>query len=736
MIEWADLLAELARSRREAPPLSAGRGVAVLTFRHAQDGVSHAVARHVEMLRGRAGRGAEPYSRVVTVTGGPTPIHRVSDRDYVIDGLGVRNDACPELVADPPPDLAERVLAEAHRLADELGGVLDVEDVGRLVVHAVNTLPHNVCAAMAVVLAAERRGIGVLNVCHNGYWEHELGARAVLLAARSDRDVFAVVRAVCPWRSPRWRHATPTAAHATELTGSERTGPSGTAVLPNAVAGALWEIGEADRDGRRAVDALVRTLPPVTPTAYGWAGPARLVHPTPAGSTGTPFVVLCPVRITHGKRLDRAVRAVHGLLRDPVVARSLLAAGRRPILVCAGAPDERMPGRAHLEAIRDAFRALHEDPAVLGPLRESAELLLPFGLPHARPGSCGPARTTVRDLYAAADVVLVTGERESFGLPVVEAAASGTPVLCVPYTDRHRAVYAEVVAGLAVAELPVDPDPSGHWVRDVRAWAVDPSLRRAVGAHNRRVASVRFGECRVAADLDRALADIATHASPAPEDRRAPRLAAAIAARAVPGRGLVVGLGGATRTGKSTLAAATAALLADRLRIAVLGTDDFWVGPDGMRPPPPPLTPADVCVGWLLDALDALTTGRPAVVPRFRHGAGLLSWELVEPADVVIVEGIFALHGDGAGSDGGRYAALRARTDLSVGIRADADRLLEAALSSDLRRGPASQALTAHALRERQHRDHVEPTLGLAALVLPGPATGIGRQAGVARRTL
>jgi hypothetical protein len=112
-----------------------------------------------------------------------------------------------------------------------------------LVVVNVNSLPHNVCASIAVVLAAERRTLPVLNVCHNGYWEHGEGARAALLANCHRRDLFAVVRAVSPWHSPRWYHAAPTRAGARRIpVAPGRPTPAG--IVGNAAADCLLRCGE------------------------------------------------------------------------------------------------------------------------------------------------------------------------------------------------------------------------------------------------------------------------------------------------------------------------------------------------------------------------------------------------------------------------------------------------------------------------------------------------------------
>ena len=129
-------------------------------------------------------------------------------------------------------------------------------------------------------------------------------------------------------------------------------------------------------------------------------------------------------------------------------------------------------------------------------------------------------------LYHDADVVLMTSDRESYGLPILEAAASGTPLLCVPYEADHREIYDEIVAGLVIGELPTDPS-AGGWLDAARQWLLDPDLRAIAIEHNRQVAAGSFSSRRMAEDLDHALgaafrdAECAHHCpkplSPAPD---------------------------------------------------------------------------------------------------------------------------------------------------------------------------------------------------------------------------
>jgi Glycosyl transferases group 1 len=500
---WPDVLGALHRSTRPCGmDVPCGRGIGILTFRLGADGVSHVVAQYVDALRGRPARGRVGYSRIVTITGpGRWPGHPdIGDEHVELDGFGLRNPVAEALrsplLSGGHAALPGLVLAESERLAVDLGQVLDHYRIGQLVVVNVNSLPHNICASIATVLATERRSLRVLNICHNGWWEHGEGARAALVANQDDEELFKVVRAVSPWRSTRWHTAAPTAAGARRMPGPSAEGA--VAVVSNTAAAAFLRCTEPGAD-RAALAEVESRLPATSPRAFTWTHGCRIVHPRhPLPSPKQPFVVLLPVRITQGKRIDRALTVVRRLMADASTQQALLAQRRRVTVVCAGPLDERGDPPSVTAAIADAIEKIHDDPDIPPPLRETFSVVLPFGLPSAL---ATDEPLTMAEIYRDADVVLLTSERESCGLPILEAAASGTPLLCVPYAASHRDIYDAITGDLRVGELPADPAAEG-WIADARRWLLDPTLRTAAIDHNRAVTVRSFGSRRLADDLD------------------------------------------------------------------------------------------------------------------------------------------------------------------------------------------------------------------------------------------
>ena len=79
-------------------------------------------------------------------------------------------------------------------------------------------------------------------------------------------------------------------------------------------------------------------------------------------------------------------------------------------------------------------------------------------------------------MYAEADVFAFPTLDDPFGIVVLEAAASGLPIVASPFAGATADVVRDGVNGF-VAE----PDDTASWARALVALARDPVLRRRLG---------------------------------------------------------------------------------------------------------------------------------------------------------------------------------------------------------------------------------------------------------------
>lgn len=152
----------------------------------------------------------------------------------------------------------------------------------------------------------------------------------------------------------------------------------------------------------------------------------------------------------------------------------------------------------------------------------------------------------------------------------------------------------------------------------------------------------------------------------------------------------LIAIGGCSGSGKSTLARALTERLPNSTAIAL---DSYYAnrGPIANYDHPDALD-------WVLldDQLDALRHGIPVLVPvyDFENHARTDDFDLVRPVDIVIVEGILALHD----------FDLRQRADLKVYVDAGGGKCLDRRIERDM----AERGRTYSSIIE-QYRTYAEP---------------------------
>ena len=150
---------------------------------------------------------------------------------------------------------------------------------------------------------------------------------------------------------------------------------------------------------------------------------------------------------------ERVVVTPNGV--DPAFHPATQTAAARPYALAVGAIQERKNQRAALAAAREAGLEL----VVVGPVKdESAAAELREGGARLE-GYVEVER--LAELYRGAACLVQSSRYEGFGLPVVEAMASGTPVVTVPDPALVEvAGEAAVVVPEAIASTTGNPNPS------------------------------------------------------------------------------------------------------------------------------------------------------------------------------------------------------------------------------------------------------------------------------------
>jgi glycosyltransferase involved in cell wall biosynthesis len=252
-----------------------------------------------------------------------------------------------------------------------------LRDTGRTVAHNVATLHKNHALAAALHALGPELAPGQLIV-----WVHDLA-----------------------WANPQYA--------------SERHAGDPWQLLARPIPGARYvAVSEQRRDEAAVLLGVARDQVLVVPNGVDTDPLLRLSPPgrrlaDRLGLRDAYPVLLLPARLTRRKRIEVAIEA----------AVDLRARGFRPTLVVTGSPGPHNPANAaYLAELRVRARRA----------RGAAVLL------HDVVGRAVPYRV-VADLYGLADVLVFPSESEGFGIPILEAAISRTPIVCSDI-PAHRAI--------------------------------------------------------------------------------------------------------------------------------------------------------------------------------------------------------------------------------------------------------------------------------------------------------
>jgi glycosyltransferase involved in cell wall biosynthesis len=150
----------------------------------------------------------------------------------------------------------------------------------------------------------------------------------------------------------------------------------------------------------------------------------------------------------------------------------------RPLIVHVGSCQPRKNLEAILKALPDLSELGVTFVQVGGRFTPAqADLIEALHLRAAVHQVTAPSDEVLRAWYQAADVFVFPSLYEGFGLPVLEAMASGTPVVCA-----HHGAVAEVAGDAAMLVDPHDPRAFSRALREV---LTQPTLQRDLRAKGR-----------------------------------------------------------------------------------------------------------------------------------------------------------------------------------------------------------------------------------------------------------
>jgi len=447
-------------------------GVAFITFYFTIDGIT------VE---------TEKYAKTFKTTYPNIPIHFIAgeireEADELIPGDAFRKvipemegfDAWPlykdffklkmERGSQAYNDLIGKFWKEVLVLVEKLGTYIEEHDISLLYLINVCSNPGNVSLALATVLISEYLGIPVVNNNHDFYWEG--GNREVEIKKkglkRGPRDFFfhnadvgeffSVIQMIFPWQSRSWINVNINRIQEKHLIEINGHNPANVALIGTAVDTKMHQMSKRDIIKAFMQVSTIFANNKDTITVHAAARHTRSersLRPILLGYktiqkvdfVNNNIVFLQPTRVISRKAIElnfKLVKLLFGydsfsekFVSNPQLKLSLIVSGPIPHGQQDYYNELKEDFKKFLEGLPEGFRSR----VLLGFLFSEFDKN-EFRKRYKKP-------LDIEQLYDVASLILLPSETEGRGLPIIEAAACGTPIFCRQYEPRE--VYDAVI---------------------------------------------------------------------------------------------------------------------------------------------------------------------------------------------------------------------------------------------------------------------------------------------------
>lgn len=406
---------------------------------------------------------------------------------------------------------------EVLLIVDTLGSYIEQHDISMLYLINVCSNPGNVSLALASVLISELLGVPVINNNHDFYWEggHREVERKAKGLKKGPRDFFfhnahvgeffSIIDMLYPWESRSWLNVNINQGQFDHLIRIKGHNPANVAMIGTAVDTSSHQMSKRDiiKAFKQMSAIFANKKETITVhTASHHFKSKRARKPILLGYktikkfdfVNNNIVFLQPTRIISRKSIELNFKLALQLFEhenftlkfdeNPKLKLSLLVSG--PI------PYGQQDYFEHL--IRDFNKFLEKLPSQYKSRVFLGFLFSAFDKHDFKQKYQKPL--DIEQLYDVASLILLPSQTEGRGLPIIEAAACGTPIFCRQYEPRE--VYDHVIGyhleesqRLRVLEFK-DQNIPKKLIEKIADHVFYPQNRMVDVTHNRSVINQRY----------------------------------------------------------------------------------------------------------------------------------------------------------------------------------------------------------------------------------------------------
>ena len=349
-------------------------------------------------------------------------------------------------------------------LVEKLGSYIEENDISLLYLINVCSNPGNVSLALATVLISEYLGLPVINNNHDFYWEGgnreveikkkglKKGPRDFFFHNAHVGEFFSIIEMVYPWESRSWMQVNINKIQQNHLIDINGQNPANVALIGTAVDTKMHQMSKRDiiKAFMQVSNIFANKKDTITVhTAAHHTKSERSLKPILLGYktikkfdfVNNNIVFLQPTRVISRKSIELNFKLIKRLFSYKSFADKFLTNPQLKLSLIVSGPIPHGQQNYYHDLKKDFKNFLKELPkeyrtrVLLGFLFSEFDKY-EFKKKYKKP-------LDIEQLYDVASLILLPSQTEGRGLPIIEAAACGTPIFCRQYEPRE--VYDEVI---------------------------------------------------------------------------------------------------------------------------------------------------------------------------------------------------------------------------------------------------------------------------------------------------
>jgi len=512
------------------------RGTAFITFSYGIDGVTIETFKYAHTLNDLFAPFESPSIHFIGGNFQPQVFSMLSDEWHWfqldgIDGWNKWDDGKwfqalfrekMESYSEESNLLANEIYRRAVLIAKRLGKYFLENQISLVVPVNVASNPGNIALTLGLVLVTEMLGIYVLNINHDFYWEagkplaerdpgEVPGIRDHFFRNIKNKRFFSLFKLLYPWNGNKWLQININARQCRRLINKfgfpeEKVFEISTyigdtffeAYSKNDVIETRLRMGHILSHG----EEIMRPVPiadHLSRVDYWMTNQQPIILGARPGLSIDPrsddlIIMLQPTRIVRRKRIERNLELIGTLFTESGLREEFENNPNRQLVlhITGPAPKEHQEDLEKvLFAYKKTIRALPEMLA--------DRIFLAFSVGHETHASFSKNQfqpLTIETIYRMADAVVFPSKTEGRGLPIIEASASGIPIICSHY--RPREVFSDVIGEKLPEELQIRYTlfPEGKFHKDflshVANLLIHPGAKHNFIIHNKEAVHARY----------------------------------------------------------------------------------------------------------------------------------------------------------------------------------------------------------------------------------------------------